>query len=90
MPYRLKVERRAFRQLGKLPRADRTRLAEAILELEASPFPRGKKRRRLEGSGGPMRLRVGDCRVLYGVEGDEIHVLAVIHQQDLNHWLRKL
>lgn len=90
MAYRLKVERRAFKQLEKLPRADRMRVTEAILALEENPFPPGKKWKRLEDTGGLVRLRVGDYRVLYEVLDDEIHVLGVIHRRDLDRWLRRL
>jgi mRNA interferase RelE/StbE len=90
LAYRLKVERRAFKQLEKLPRADRMRVTEAILALEENPFPPGKKRKRLEGTGGLVRLRVGDYRVLYEVLDDEIHILGAIHRRDLDRWLRRL
>ena len=90
MAYRLKVERRAFKQLERLPRADRMRVTEAILALEENPFPPGKKWKRLEDTGGLVRLRVGDYRVLYEVLDDEIHVLGVIHRRDLDRWLRRL
>lgn len=90
MAYRLKVERRAFKQLEKLPRADRMRVTEAILALEENPFPPGKKWKRLEGTGGLVRLRVGDYRVLYEVLDDEIHILGAIHRRDLDRWLRQL
>jgi mRNA interferase RelE/StbE len=90
LAYRLKVERRAFKQLEKLPRADRMRVTEAILALEENPFPPGKKWKRLEGTGGLVRLRVGDYRVLYEVLDDEIHILGAIHRRDLDRWLRRL
>ena len=83
MAYKLKVERQAFKQLEKLPRADRMRATKAILALEENPFPPGKKWKRLEVTGELVRLRVGNYRVLYEVLGDEIHVLIVIHRRDL-------
>jgi len=84
----LEVERRAFKQLEKLPRSHRTRVTEAILALEENPFPPDKKWKRLKGTGGLVRLRVGDYRVLYEVMGDQVHVLAVIPRRDLERWLR--
>jgi len=90
LAHRLKVERRAFKQLQKLPQAHRKRVMEAILALEENPFPPGKKWKRLEGTGGLVRLRVGDYRVLYEVLDDEIHVLLVIHRRNLERWLRRL
>ncbi|MGA9349159.1 MAG: type II toxin-antitoxin system RelE/ParE family toxin [Anaerolineae bacterium] len=50
----------------------------------------GKKWKRLEGTDGLVRLRVGDYRVLYEVMDEEVHVLLVIHQRDLERWLRRL
>jgi len=88
--YRLKVERRVFKELKKLPRVNQRRVTEAILALEVNPFPPGKKWKRLKGSGGLVRLRVGDYRVLYEVLGDEVHVLAVIHRRNLDRRLRQL
>ena len=90
MTYCLKVEQRAFKQLTKLPQADRTRVTEAILALEDKPCPPGKKWKRLEGTGGLVRLRIGHYRVLYEVLEDEVHVLAVIHRRDLERWLRQM
>jgi mRNA interferase RelE/StbE len=88
--YRLKVERQAFKQLQKLSQPDRTRLIEAILALEETPFPPGKKWKRLENAGGLLRLRVGDYRVLYEVLNDEVHVLAIVPRRDIERWLRRL
>ena len=90
MAYRLKVERRAFKELKKLSPADQTRVTKAILALEEDPFPAGKKWKRLQGIGGLVRLRVGVYRVLYDVLEDEIHVLAVIHRRDLERRLRQM
>jgi mRNA interferase RelE/StbE len=90
LTYVLKVERRAFKQLERLPRPDRTRVTEAILSLQETPFPPGKKWKLLKGTGGLVRLRVGDYRILYEVLGDEVHVLAVILRRDLERWLRQL
>lgn len=89
MVYRLKVARQALKHLEKLPATQRERLVRAILALEQDPFPPGKKWRWLQDSGGPVRLRVGDYRVLYDVLDDEVHVLLVIHRRDLDRHLRR-
>jgi mRNA interferase RelE/StbE len=90
LAHRLKVERRAFKQLQKLPQAHRKAVTETILALEGNPFPLGKKWKHLEGTSGSVLLRVGDYRVLYEVLDDEIRALVVIHRRDLARWLRRL
>ena len=46
--------------------------------------------KRLRGISRPQyRLRVGDVRVFYDVEGNEVHVLAVVLKDDADEWLRK-
>jgi mRNA interferase RelE/StbE len=88
--YHLKVERQAFQQVKKLPLPDRRRVTEAILALEEDPFPAGKKWKPLENTGGLLRLRAGDYRILYEILEDEIHVLAVVPRRDLERWLRRM
>ncbi len=47
--------------------------------------------KRLRGISRPQyRLRVGDVRVFYDVEGNEVHVLAVVLKDDADEWLRKV
>src|SRR2546425_982748 len=47
--------------------------------------------KRLRGISRPQyRLRVGDARVFYDVEGIEVHVLAVVLMGDADEWLRKV
>ena len=47
--------------------------------------------KRLRGISRPQyRLRVGDVRVFYDVEGNEVHVLAVVLKGDADESLRKV
>ena len=89
MAHRLKVERRALKQLEKLPASHRERVIQAVLALQEEPFPPGKKWKRLKDTGGMIRLRVGDYRVLYDVLEEEVHVLLVIHRRDLERYLSR-
>ncbi len=46
--------------------------------------------KRLRGLSQPQfRLRVGDVRVFYDVEGNEVHVLAIVSKQDGEQWLKR-
>lgn len=52
----------------------------AILSLVSEPAPPGSTEMR-DGSG--RRLRVGDYRVIYRVDGDELTVHTVGHRKDV-------
>jgi mRNA interferase RelE/StbE len=85
-PYDVIVHPKAERDLRRLPREVARRIAHAVLDLGADPYPRGKKVRRLVGvSPVTHRLRVGDYRALYRVDedGHRVVVLRVIIRGDL-------
>jgi mRNA-degrading endonuclease RelE of RelBE toxin-antitoxin system len=61
--------------------------------LEENPFfTPGKKIRKLEGQWRKKgyRIRVGDYRAIYYIEGEQINVVAVIHRKDLKKEISKL
>jgi mRNA interferase RelE/StbE len=35
------------------------------------------------------RLRIGDVRVFYDIEGESVHVLAIVPKHGAEEWLRK-
>ena len=72
--YDLEISRTAEKQLRRLPRSDQTRVAQAVLQLAADPYPRGA--RKLLGYDDVFRIRVGRCRVLYSVA--EARVVVVV------------
>ena len=46
--------------------------------------------KQLEGEGSlEYRLRVGDVRVFYDVEGPQVRIVAIIHKAEVQTWLRK-
>ncbi|MBI2846866.1 MAG: type II toxin-antitoxin system RelE/ParE family toxin [Chloroflexi bacterium] len=68
--------------MNKLPAAVHTRISRRILSLEDNPRPRGTKK--LSGRE-EYRLRVGDYRILYGVDDKNsvITVFAVGHRREV-------
>jgi mRNA interferase RelE/StbE len=66
-----------------LPRNVADRIVTAIHTLESSPFPRGAVK--LEGSEELYRLRVGDYRVVYGVDASAQTILIhrVRHRREV-------
>ena len=74
MRYTLVIERRAQKALARIEQRDRGRIANAIRGLARDPRPPGVKR--LTGRDA-YRLRVGDYRVLYEIEDQQLVVLVV-------------
>jgi mRNA interferase RelE/StbE len=74
MRYRLRITSRAARELRKLPNQIRARLEAAIEDLADNPRP--PRCVKLRGNAG-WRIRVGDYRILYDIEDDELLVTVL-------------
>jgi len=69
------------------------RLKKALQRLMDNPFPiiaTGKTIKKLEIKEHTYRLRVGEYRVIYRIEGEEVIVLKIIHRKELERELKKL
>ena len=81
--YEVQISRTAERQLGRLDRGTRGRVAAAMLALAENPRPRGC--RKLLGYNDVFRIRVGRYRLLYSVSGATvvIVILKVGHRRNV-------
>ena len=76
MSYEIEWAGPALRELRKLDKRTARRVLRAITGLAADPRPAGV--RALSGQpAGTMRLRVGDFRVVYVIDDEEIRILVV-------------
>ena len=75
MAHRITIEPAAVRELAKLPIDVRQAVADAISALADEPRPPGVKK--LSGSKGSYRIRVGDYRVLYTIADRVLTVVVV-------------
>ncbi len=73
--YKLEITASAEKALAKLPKADRVRIARAIVELAVVPRPRGC--RKLKGQEDVYRIRVGMYRVIYSIDDRRIVVVVL-------------
>ncbi|NIT34933.1 MAG: type II toxin-antitoxin system RelE/ParE family toxin [candidate division Zixibacteria bacterium] len=73
--YRIKIKTSAFKELERLGPRIRARVKSSIEGLKEAPRPTGA--RKLTGKENLYRIRVGDYRVVYGVE-DEAKTVTVI------------
>jgi mRNA interferase RelE/StbE len=63
---------------------------EAHLRFQPAKARRSRIKR-LRGLSRPQyRLRVGDLRVYYDIDGSEVHVLAIEPKEQAAEWLRKV
>jgi mRNA interferase RelE/StbE len=77
---KVEVDRDVLVWLHKQPRNVFLAVVGAILGLVADPYPPNSTAMR-DGSG--RRLRVGDYRVIYRTEGDELTIHTVGHRKDV-------
>jgi mRNA interferase RelE/StbE len=82
----------ALRQLRRLRRIDAVRILHAI-DTHLRHEPERPTRTTIKRLRGPQdatyRLRVGDFRVFYDVEGETVTVVAVLHKSDTEMFYRK-
>lgn len=81
MSYRLVYTQRASKDIQKLEPKVKSRIGKALLRFEFDPLCFAKKL--TNASLGTYRFRVGDYRIIFDLEGDEIVVLRVGHRSDI-------
>ena len=78
--YSLVIARRFLKDMRRLSRQDQVRVRRALVALQAEPL-RGRKVR--AAATGQYRWRVGDLRIRYDIEGEQIQVLRVVKREDV-------
>ena len=81
--YKVRFKTSVDKDLGHLPKNVVTRVWQRFESLKQQPFPRQAVK--LEGSEGLYRLRVGDYRIIYGVdvEAKEVVIHYVRHRREV-------
>ena len=81
--YELRWKRSAEKELRQLPREAIARLVALAESLRENPFPQGSKK--LAGTQNAYRVRAGDYRLIYEVQGNEliIHVIRLGHRREV-------
>jgi mRNA interferase RelE/StbE len=82
--YRVEATAAAAKQLRALDPQVRRRLQHGIAKLAADPRPAGAKK--LAGEDNAWRIRIGDYRVIYEIEDDELLVVIfrAAHRRDVS------
>lgn len=73
--YRVGIKKPALKVIGKLPRPLANRIRQAIDGLATDPRPPGYKKLAIKD--GLYRVRVGDWRIIYTIEDDQLIILVL-------------
>ena len=81
MRYNVTLDKKANEDFRSIPKAHAIQIGRAIAErLSADPAGCGKPlRHELKGA---WRLRVGDWRILYRIDGKDVIVFAIVRRRD--------
>lgn len=95
MPFELVYTKRAQKDLENLDLSVQRKIVEESLGLKETPFPSGKKRKKIQGIEFPCyRLRIdtreGSFRLFYGMDRDVIYVLRVVSKKEADGIIRTL
>lgn len=79
----------AEKDLNALDIKTRYKILQATKGLETAPFPKGNTIKKLKGAKISLyRLRVGDFRVVYHIDGRKIVILFIVDRKDLEKKLK--
>ena len=76
MTYQLRIKASAQRRLERLDKSSRDRVHKVIKGLAENPRPFGYVQ--LSGQDGLYRVRAGDYRVVYSIDGQQLIVIVVL------------
>jgi mRNA interferase RelE/StbE len=81
LKYRLVYTQKAFKDLKNLDPQVRQRIGQSLKRLENDPLKFARKL--TDPRIGSYRFRIGEYRVVFDVEGEEIVVLRVGHRREI-------
>jgi mRNA interferase RelE/StbE len=79
--YGLTYTRRAIKDIRKLEPKVKERIGKTLLRYAGDPLKHAEKL--IESRLGEYRFRIGDYRVIFDLEGEEIVVLRAGHRKDI-------
>ena len=90
-PFTIQLTRAATDDLEKLEEDIRSRILKDVATLQIAPVDRPPRVKRLKGFRFPLyRLRSGDLRILYRIDGSVVTVMRLIDRKDLDRTLGRL
>ena len=81
MKFNLVYTKRAIRDIRKLDAPNKLRIGKSLLRLKEDPLRYSEKI--ADPKLGSYRFRIGDYRVIFDLEGEDIVILRVGHRRDI-------
>jgi mRNA interferase RelE/StbE len=81
MKFNLVYTKRAIRDVRKLEAPIKLRIGKALLRFQEDPLKYSEKI--TDPKLGSYRLRIGDYRVIFDLEGEDIVILRIGHRRDI-------
>ena len=81
MKYKIVFTRRATKDISKLEPEVKERIGNALKRYSENPLSHARKM--VDPSLGSYRFRIGDYRIIFDLEGDELIVLRVGHRKEI-------
>lgn len=79
--YKVVVTKRAIKDLTNIDNEMKSRIAEKLREFIQDPFLHAQKLSNQKI--GTYRFRVGDYRIIFDIEGDELVILRIGHRKNI-------
>lgn len=81
MKYRIVFTRRAVKDISSLQPEVKDRIARALTKYSKNPLNHARKM--IDHALGTYRFKIGDYRVIFDIEGEEIVILRVGHRKEI-------
>lgn len=81
--YKLVPSKSFLKDLAKLPEDAKSKAAKALMDLKTDPYTGRNVKKLTNFDIGTMRLRIGDYRLRYDIEGFDIHLRIIKHRKDV-------
>jgi mRNA interferase RelE/StbE len=89
--FNIQTTQTAVDDLNNIPKELRNKILPDIRNLSSNPFLSGSSIKKLKGFKPPLyRLRSGDYRILYRVQGHLITIMRIIDRKELERVIRRL
>jgi mRNA interferase RelE/StbE len=89
--FQVTLTEHAVADLKDIPKEFRDNIHQDLRKLQSAPFPSAAYIKRLRGFKPPVyRLRSGNFRILYHIQGDFVTILRVIDRKLLERVIKRL